>query len=331
MGSRYAIDRLVHACKQHKDSHNIWFSAESRFSRFAFANGEEPTVRERLIIYLRNRTSTTGWITRSVDILDKGRVPILFPVEQMRNLRMNIEHTPVGEFLTCPMFGMKKTPLAVSASSQPILDIMSLATAKEKLQHSFLSHALACPACEGKHRPHTYKDDCKKAKPKTAESTPPKSKKKSEPKESPKTTVKAKPKGKKVTKADEPIGIFEKAKEPVPGLRPLGEVPPVRSGPASGSREPAPPDGEEERPDGFYGFHDLYGLYGFYGFHGFHCSHGFFLCFPWFPRFLWFPWFLGFLWFLWFVCFPWFPWFPLFAWFFYAFHGFHGFYGLHGF
>ena len=117
MGSRYAIDRLVHACKQHKDSHNIWFSTESCFSRFAFANGEQSTVRERLIIHLRNRTSTTGWITTSVDILDKGRVPILFSVEQMRNLRMNIEHTPVGEFLTCPMFGMKKTPLAVSTSS----------------------------------------------------------------------------------------------------------------------------------------------------------------------------------------------------------------------
>ena len=249
MGSRYAIDRLVHACKQHKDSHNIWFSTESCFSRFAFANGEQSTVRERLIIHLRNRTSTTGWITTSVDILDKGRVPIFFSVEQMRNLRMNIEHSPVGEFLTCPMFGMKKTPLAVSTSNHPILDIMSLATAKEKPQHSFLSHALACPACEGKHRPHTYKDDCKKAKPKTTESTPPKSKEKSETKESPKTTVKTEPKGKKVTKANEPIGIFEKDKEPVPGLRPLGEAPPVRSGPASGSREPAPPDGEVERPE----------------------------------------------------------------------------------
>ena len=192
MGSRYAIDRLVHACKQHKDIHNIWFSTESCFSRFAFANGEQSTVRERLIIHLRNRTSTTGWITTSVDILDKGRVPILFSIEQMRNLRMNIEHTPVGEFLTCPMFGMKKTPLAVSTSSHPILDIMSLATAKEKPQHSFLSHALACPACAGKHRPHTYKDDCKKAKPKI-ESTPTKSKKKSEPKESPKPTVKIEP------------------------------------------------------------------------------------------------------------------------------------------
>ena len=249
MGSRYAVDRLVHTCKQHKDNHNIWLSTESCFSRFAFVNGEQSTVQERLIFHLRNRTSTTGWITTSVDILDKGRVPVLFSVEQMRNLRMNIEHTPVGEFLTCLMFGMKKTPLAVSTSNHPILDIMSLAIAKEKPQHSFLSHALACPVCEGKHRPHTYKDDCKKAKSKTTEFTPTKSKKKSEPKEFPKTTVKTEPKGKKLTKADELIGIFEKDKEPVPRFQPLDEVPPVRSGPASGSREPAPPDGEGERPE----------------------------------------------------------------------------------
>ena len=129
MGSRYAVDRLVHACKQHKDSHNIWFSTESCFSRFAFANGEQPTVRERLIIHLRNRTSTTGWITTSVDILDKGRVPILFSAEQMRNLRMNIEHTPVGEFLICPMFGMKKTPLAVT----PHIGITVISQVKEPM------------------------------------------------------------------------------------------------------------------------------------------------------------------------------------------------------
>ena len=61
--------------------------------------------------------------------------------------------------------------------------------------------------------------------------------------------MKTEPKGKKLTKADEPIGIFEKAKEPVPRLRPLGEVPPVRSGPSSNSAGPAQPDGEEERPE----------------------------------------------------------------------------------
>ena len=63
------------------------------------------------------------WITTCVDILDKGKVPILFSVEQMRNLRMNIEHTPVGEFLTCPLFGCN-APLWRSA--HPIIWLLTL-------------------------------------------------------------------------------------------------------------------------------------------------------------------------------------------------------------
>ena len=50
------------------------------------------------VIHFRNDHAHTGWITTCVDILDKGKVCILFSVEQMRNLRMNIEHTPVVSF-----------------------------------------------------------------------------------------------------------------------------------------------------------------------------------------------------------------------------------------
>ena len=93
-----------------------------------------------------------------------GKVPILFSVEQMRNLRMNIEHTPVGEFLTCPLFGMQRAALAVSTSNHPVLDIMALATSSWKPMYSFQSEDITCPACNGKHRPHTNKEGCKKFK-----------------------------------------------------------------------------------------------------------------------------------------------------------------------
>ena len=104
MGSRFAIDRLVQACQQHPKRDQIWFSKQPCSSKFPFANGEQSTVKERLVFHFRNDHAHTGWITTCVDILDKGKVPILFSVEQMRNLRMNIEHTPVGEFLICPHF-----------------------------------------------------------------------------------------------------------------------------------------------------------------------------------------------------------------------------------
>ena len=82
----------------------------------------------------------------------------------MRNLRMNIEHTHVGEFLTCPLFGMQRTALAVSTSNHPVLDIMALATSSWKPMYSFQSEDITCPACNGKHRPHTKKEGCKKFK-----------------------------------------------------------------------------------------------------------------------------------------------------------------------
>lgn len=174
MGSRYAVDRLVRACSQHPKKHLIYFTTESCHGHFSFANGEQSHVTERLVIHLRSDQSATGWIQTTVDILDKGQVPILFSVEQMRNLRMNIEHTPVGEFLTCPLFGMNRTPLSVSTSNHPVLDIMSLATAGSKPNHSFASaNTITCPACCGKKRAHTWDDRCAKgsAKSKPSESS----------------------------------------------------------------------------------------------------------------------------------------------------------------
>ena len=82
---------------------------------------------------------------------------------------MNIEHTPVGEFLTCPLFGMQRTALSVSTSNHPVLDIMALATSSWKPMYSFASEDITCPACKGKHRPHTYKEGCMKKKPSPVE------------------------------------------------------------------------------------------------------------------------------------------------------------------
>ena len=71
---------------------------------------------------------------------------------------------PVGEFMTCPLFGMQRTALAVSTSNHPVLDIMALATSCWKPMYSFQSEDITCPACNGKHRPHTNKEGCKRFK-----------------------------------------------------------------------------------------------------------------------------------------------------------------------
>ena len=98
------------------------------------------------MIHFRHDHAHTGWTTTCVDILDKGKVPILFSVEQMRNLRMNIEHTPAGEFLTCPLFGMQRAALAVSTSNHPVLDTMALATSSWKPMYSSQPEEITCAA-----------------------------------------------------------------------------------------------------------------------------------------------------------------------------------------
>ena len=162
---------------------------------------------------------------------------------------MNIEHTPVGEFLTCPLFGMQRTALSVSTSNHPVLDIMALATSSWKPMYSFASEDITCPACKGKHRPHTYKEGCMKKKPSPVEEVPKESKtlkaeptsaKTSESKEKPTTAeTTARSVLKKIispdTKLDVPAKTFE-------------DAPMKSSGQSSGSRDgiPARPEPQPE-------------------------------------------------------------------------------------
>ena len=238
MGSRFAIDRLVQACQRHPKRDHIWFSTQPCTSKFSFANGEKSTVKERLVIHFRNDHAQNGWITTCVDILDQY-VPILFSVEQMRNLRMNIEHTPVGEFLTSLLFGMQRTALSVSTSNHPVLDIMALATSSWKPMYSFASEAITRPACAGKHRPHTYKEGCKK-KPVTKKEEPKPAKAITEPK--PAETTTAKSVLRKILSPDMKLDVPEK---------PFEEPPMKSSGQSSGSKDgiPACPEPQPNEPE----------------------------------------------------------------------------------
>ena len=178
MGSRFAIDRLIEACRQHSKRDQIWFSKQPLASKFAFANGEQSKVKERLVIHFRNDHAHTGWITTCVYILEKGKVLILCSVEQMQNLRMNIENAPVSEFLTCPLFGMQRAALAVTTSDHPVLDILALATSGWKPMCSFQSEDVTFPACNGTHRPHPKKELAPAQEPKPAKTVPRKNVKK---------------------------------------------------------------------------------------------------------------------------------------------------------
>ena len=147
----------------------------------------------------------------------------MISVEQMRNLRMNIEHAPVGEFLICPLFGMQRTALAASTSNHPVVDIMALATSSWKPMYSFQSEDITCPACNGKHRPHTNKEGCKRFKGSEQKSVQVPKPAKSDSKKNVKKVIQPD------SKLEVPNQHFDPDDEPM-----------VASGPSSGSKDGVP-------------------------------------------------------------------------------------------
>ena len=95
--------------------------------------------------------------------------------------------------------------------------------------YSFESYDITCPACEGKHRPHTYKEGCKKFKKTDHEPKPAKA--------SPKKHVK------KLISPDTKLEVPSEPSQP-------DEQPMKASGPSSGSKDGVPhrrgPQPEEE-------------------------------------------------------------------------------------
>ena len=62
MGSRFAIDRLVRACQNHRYSHLIKFTEEASNNKCSFGNGESSHVKEKRVTHLKNPKHFTGWV-----------------------------------------------------------------------------------------------------------------------------------------------------------------------------------------------------------------------------------------------------------------------------
>ena len=82
-------------------------------------------------------------VSTTIDILDKGKVPILFNIQQMRNLEFELAHTAAGEFLTCQKFGLENFPLSASTSDHTVLNVLDLARANRQPPPQFCSHYLS--------------------------------------------------------------------------------------------------------------------------------------------------------------------------------------------
>ena len=92
-------------------------------SFFVFANPETETCLESCIIHI----PTTPPCSTRVDVLEKGKVPILFSLSKMKNSGMEIELDPKGDKITCPAFGLYSSPAEYSTMGHIVLDLTSLA------------------------------------------------------------------------------------------------------------------------------------------------------------------------------------------------------------
>ena len=71
-----------------------------------FANSEMETCWECFFI----RFPTTPPCSTRVDLLETGEVPILFSLQQMKNVGTNHELDPKGDKIACPLFGLHSSP-----------------------------------------------------------------------------------------------------------------------------------------------------------------------------------------------------------------------------
>ena len=63
----------------------------------------------------------------------------------------------------------------MSTSNHAVLDILDLVRTSRQPKHSFFTKEalVSCPACSGKHRAHTYDENCLKKRPEGKESKEP--------------------------------------------------------------------------------------------------------------------------------------------------------------
>ena len=70
--------------------HGLDYEIVPSTSKFSFANSETTTVHQALRVWLPTKPP----MFTVVDIVEQGRVPILFSLQQMKNLRMQLDMRP---------------------------------------------------------------------------------------------------------------------------------------------------------------------------------------------------------------------------------------------
>ena len=171
MGSRTAIE----AFRQHCGTAGITTEILPSTSCFTFAGGGKAKTHEMCRVW----SPTTPPTHTDVDICEQSTVPILLSVFQMMNMNMSLGISGEKVLLTCPTLGMKGRPCRTSTSHHRIINLADIQKPPHKSLPTSQSGVCAfhnlnadwdevyigksslgvCPACESKHRSHTYDEN----------------------------------------------------------------------------------------------------------------------------------------------------------------------------
>ena len=159
MGSRKAVEAFA----QESKAYGITMEYRPCDTTFVFADSQMGKVTETCIVHF----PTTPPCTTQIDILEKGSVPILLSLPQMKNLGMGLKLSAQGDRITCPAFGLYDATPEISTAGHIVLNMASIQNrprgptktatrgvtfTAEPLEEAFPVEPGACKACQGSHR-----------------------------------------------------------------------------------------------------------------------------------------------------------------------------------
>ena len=113
MGSRYAVNKFMRAAATHGLNYELIPST----SKISFANSETTSVHQAVNMWFPTKTP----MFTVVDIVEQGRVPILFSLKQMKHLNMKVGMRPNGVLRTCEALGFHHAQARQASPSHIVL------------------------------------------------------------------------------------------------------------------------------------------------------------------------------------------------------------------
>jgi hypothetical protein len=114
MGSRYAVNKFMTAAY----IHGLEYELIPSTSMFSFANSEATSVHQALKIWFPTKPP----MFTIVALVEQGRVPILFSLQQMRNLQMQLDMRLDRVLITREALGLHIVQATQASSSHIVID-----------------------------------------------------------------------------------------------------------------------------------------------------------------------------------------------------------------